>query len=75
MTNSEINSNYESFMNTWEEFKKTNDERLERIEKKSNIDPLTEIKLAKINESLDEQKSKLNKYRDVGSGISFIFKF
>ena len=61
MTNSEINNNYENFMNTWEEFKKTNDERLERIEKKSNVDPLTEIKLAKINESLDEQKNKLNR--------------
>ena len=61
MSISEIRKNYENLLNIWENFKKDNNERLEKIEKKSVIDPLTEVKLSKINDALDEQKEKLNK--------------
>ncbi len=36
----------------WKEFQTTNDERLKQIEEKGSADPLTEEKLAKINETL-----------------------
>lgn len=61
MSISEIRKNYENLLNIWENFKKDNDARLEKIEKKSVVDPLTEIKLSKINDALDEQRTKLNK--------------
>ena len=38
----------------FEEFKTTNDKRLEEIEEKGSADPLTESKLSKIEEDLDK---------------------
>ena len=57
----ESNNKAEQIGNTWEQFKSTNDERLIQLEKKGNVDPLTEIKLDKINKSLDEQKQQINR--------------
>ena len=44
----------EEMGNAFEEFKKTNDQRLSEIEEKGSADPLTETKLAKIEEDLDK---------------------
>ncbi len=44
----------ESINRGFEEFKKTNDERLAQIEKKGGADPVTEAKLAKIEADLEQ---------------------
>lgn len=48
----------------FDEYKKTNDQRLEQIAKKGSADPLVEAKLAKLDEAIDnlsEQKQRLEK--------------
>lgn len=56
----ELNERLEKLGNSWEHFKQVNNERLLRLEKKSEVDPLTEIKLKKLNNAIEEQKSKIN---------------
>ena len=60
MNTLEINEKLEKLENTWEHFKQVNNERLLQLEKKSSIDPLTEIKLEKLNNAIEEQKSKID---------------
>mgnify|MGYP001145587592 CR=1 FL=1 len=60
MNITEINDRLEKLGNSWEHFKQVNNERLLQLEKKSAIDPLTEIKLEKLNNTIEEQKSKIN---------------
>lgn len=60
MNTLEINEKLEKLENTWEHFKQVNNERLLQLEKKSSIDPLTEIKLEKLNDAIEEQKSKID---------------
>ena len=60
MNTLEINEKLEKFENTWEHFKQVNNERLLQLEKKSSVDPLTEIKLEKLNNAIEEQKSKID---------------
>lgn len=60
MNITEINDRLEKLGNSWEHFKQVNNERLSQLEKKSAIDPLTEIKLEKLNNTIEEQKSKIN---------------
>jgi HK97 family phage major capsid protein len=48
------------FMNAFEVFKETNDQRLAEIEKRS-VDVLTEDKLARLDTALDEQKGRLDR--------------
>ena len=56
----------------FEEFKKTNDDRLEAIEKKGGADPLMEDKLKKLNDQLsalsDEIKAVQKKANRPGAG-------
>ena len=52
--NDKIKSAIESLGVTFEEFKKTNDDRLAQIESKGSADPLTEEKLSKIEKDLDK---------------------
>ena len=52
--NDKIKSAIESLGTTFEEFKKTNDDRLAQIESKGSADPLTEEKLSKIEKDLDK---------------------
>ena len=77
--NSKIDEKFELINKTWEQFKETNGERLKQLETKSSVDPLTEIKLEKLNSILDEvqqQKDKVEKietaiarpYRDINNG-------
>lgn len=60
MNITEINDRLEKLGNSWEHFKQVNNERLLQLEKKSTVDPLTEIKLEKLNSTIEEQKSKIN---------------
>ena len=46
----------------FEEFKKTNDERLAQIEAKGSADPLLEEKLAKIDATIDANQKRLDDY-------------
>jgi HK97 family phage major capsid protein len=45
----------------FEDFKKTNDEKLAAIEKKGHADPLLEEKLAKLNKAMDDAEVKRGK--------------
>jgi len=46
----------------FEEFKKTNDERLAQLEAKGSADPLLEEKLAKIDATIDANQKRLDDY-------------
>jgi len=61
MNLSDLNDKLNQLGNSWDHFKKVNDERLSQIEKKGSSDPLTEEHLQKLNNAIDEQKSKLEK--------------
>ena len=50
-----LNNKLETLGNTWEHYKNTNDDRMTQIEKNNKVDPLTEIKLEKLNKK-EEQK-------------------
>lgn len=59
-----VEERLEFFNNAWEHFKDVNNERLKEIEQKGASDPLTDIKLERINDILsqvEEQKNKINK--------------
>lgn len=55
----EMNERLDKLGNSWEHFKQVNNERLLQLEKKHVTDPLTEIKLEKLNSMIEEQKSKI----------------
>ena len=56
----QVKNAIDSLGSTFEEFKKTNDERLAQIEKKGSADAVTSEKLARIEKDLDK-KSILQK--------------
>lgn len=60
MSREEMNEKLEKLGNSWEHFKQVNNERLLQLEKKNVVDPLTEIKLEKLNNMIEEQKSKID---------------
>jgi HK97 family phage major capsid protein len=55
----EVKEAFDEFLRGFEAFKTSNDERLEKIEKRS-ADVLAEEKVDRINRSLDEQKRRLD---------------
>ena len=57
----ELKTSIENIGKSFEEFKKTNDERLSQLEKKGSTDPLTENKLDKINDYIDSQSDIKNR--------------
>jgi HK97 family phage major capsid protein len=61
MNLSDLNDKLNQLGNSWDHFKKVNDERLRQLENKGFSDPLTEESLSKINGSIDEQKAKIEK--------------
>ena len=61
MSLTEINEKIDQIGNAWEHFKRVNDERLKQIEKKGSADAMLMEELEKINNSMDEQKSKIEK--------------
>ncbi len=52
---------FESFNRTFANYMETNDERIRQIETRKSVDPLTEDKLARLDTSLNEAKSRLDK--------------
>lgn len=59
MNLAEINDKIDQIGNAWEHFKQVNDERLKQVEKKGSADAMVLEELNKINNSIDEQKDKL----------------
>ncbi|MEQ8444513.1 MAG: phage major capsid protein [Pelagibacterium sp.] len=57
----DVNALFADFMNAFEEFKSTNDQRLGELEKLGRADTLLEGKLDRLNEVLDGHKSALDK--------------
>lgn len=57
----EVDHTYEDFLTAFEAFKQTNDERLDQIEQRMSADVITEEKLTRINETLDELALKANR--------------
>ena len=51
---------FDDFMEAFDTFKQTNDERLCNVEKQIGCDPLTEEKMNQINRSLERQKSSID---------------
>lgn len=49
---------FDEFMQAFEEFKSTNDERLEQVEKHMSTDVVTEEKLARLNRTIDQMVAK-----------------
>ncbi len=49
---------FDEFMEAFEEFKSTNDERLEQVEKRVSTDVVTEEKLARLNKTMDQIVAK-----------------
>ncbi len=56
----ELGEAFDEFMNAFEAFKQTNDERLEQVEKRMSADILTGDKLERINRAMDEQKRTMD---------------
>eukprot|EP01037_Dinobryon_pediforme_P009569 gene9569-9645_t len=52
---------FESFSRTFANYMETNDDRIHQLETRKSIDPLTEDKLARLDSSLNEAKSRLDK--------------
>lgn len=61
MSLEEVNDKIEQIGNAWEHFKQVNDERLRQVEKKGSSDCLIKEELEKINNFLDEQRTKMEK--------------
>ena len=57
----DVNALFADFMNAFEEFKSTNDQRLGELEKRGSADTLLEGKLDRLNAVLDGHKSALDK--------------
>ena len=60
-TSADLLDSFDEFMRSFEEFKATNDQRLAQIETRAGTaDVVSEEKLVRINEALDEQKRRLD---------------
>lgn len=60
MSMMEVTDRVNQLGNAWEEFKRVNNERLAEIERKGSADPLYGEHLAKIQNVLDNQKSRMD---------------
>ncbi|MFO1243107.1 MAG: phage major capsid protein [Rickettsiales bacterium] len=61
MTIAEINNRVGTLGQAWEQFKSVNESRLSEIEKKGHADPLYMEHLARINQSLDHNKHRVDR--------------
>jgi len=57
----DVAERFGSFMTAFEEFKRTNDRRLEEIERRGAADAVTEDKLGRLNTALDSAKAALDR--------------
>jgi len=60
MSLTEVTNKVNSLGDAWAEFKQTNDQRLVEIETKGQADPLLDEKLSRINNAIDNYKSRLD---------------
>ncbi len=51
---------FDEFMQSFEAFKETNDDRLAQLESQVSVDVVTEEKMARINRSIDQQKQRMD---------------
>ncbi len=65
MTIQEATERLHSLGNAWEQFKHVNDSRLKELERKGYADPLYLEHLNKINDALDQQKSRMDRIETV----------
>ena len=56
----EINSAFDQFMNAFDEFKQTNDDRLNELEQKASVDVLTEEKLNRLNQAPEDNQNQID---------------
>lgn len=68
MSNSmiEVKNKVNELGSAWEDFKETNDERLDILEKKNSTDPLTDNKLHKLNKEVESLSQEL---KDIKTAI------
>ena len=57
----ELKDAFDDFMTAFEDFKDANDQRLGEIERKLGVDVVTEEKVARISEAVDQQKRTLDR--------------
>jgi HK97 family phage major capsid protein len=67
----EVSNKVDQLSSSWEEFKSLNNRRLQEIEQKGSADPLTEHQLNRLNQALDEYKSKIDKLETAFARPSF----
>lgn len=65
MTIQEVTEGMYALGNAWEQFKQVNDTRLNEIERKGSADSLHDGHLKKINDALDQYKSRLDRIETV----------
>lgn len=66
-TGNEVATAFEEFMQAFESYKETNDERLSQMEQRVGTDVVTTEKMDRISRSMDEQKRKLDQMMIKGS--------
>lgn len=57
----ELGRVFNAFMQSFETYKETNDRRLSEVERRGGADPLTEERLRRIDDALDEQRGRLER--------------
>jgi predicted phage gp36 major capsid-like protein len=57
----DVSAAFEDFARAFVAFKETNDERLGQIETRLSADPLTEEKVARIDQALDDARRRLDR--------------
>lgn len=65
ITIQEVTEGMYALGNAWEQFKQVNETRLSEIERKGHADPLHDGHLKKINDALDQYKSRLDRIETV----------
>jgi HK97 family phage major capsid protein len=65
MTIQEVTEGMYALGNAWEQFKQVNENRLSEIERKGYADPLHEGHLQRINDALDQHKSRMDRLETV----------
>lgn len=64
-TLAEVKTAIENSNRLFEEFKRTNDERIKQLEEKGSVDPLVTQKLEKLNKAIDEQSAVNEQFMQV----------
>lgn len=60
---SELKEKFNELQNSWENFKQANNEKLQELEKKSQVSALTEAKIENLNNLLNKQQEEIKKLK------------